>query len=437
LLRTGLFVPTDHETSALQAPLVERCPLQSRPRAELVNGRIARPAHSIGLDAARGLAAILVLVHHVRGVFLVDYATLAHPSAVVTAIYLLTSLGHRAVVVFFVLSGYLIGSNVLHLSLDRRWRWFPYLVRRLTRLWVVLLPALILAVAWDQLGQHLTGNSIYHGHLAHESVISFDISLRGSVIALLGNVLFLQGILVPPFGSDSPLWSLSYEFWYYLLFPLFLVALVSSMSGRRRMACIALGASILVLVGPTIDVYFLLWLLGAGVGFGLGRRPDVATNVLFRAGLAVGALSLLALSFIPGFRTSLTGDVLWAFATAALIILMQSGRAARHQHTQLYRITATAIASCSYTLYLVHLPLLTFIRSVATPLQRWQPSFASLLTCLLIAVAVFVYAYVVGQLTERNTTKVRKWIESALSTRIPRVALTTQPRPLESPTRTE
>jgi hypothetical protein len=190
-------------------------------------------------------------------------------------------------------------------------------------------------MALDQLGQHLSGSAIYHGQLAGESVISFDISQRDSVANLLGNMLFLQDIWVPPFGSDAPLWSLSYEFWYYLLFPLFLVAFVGSVSTRRRIAYVVLGVAILLLVGPTIDVYFLLWLLGAGVAFTLMRRPGIATSAVFRVGLAAIALSLVAVSFTPSFRTAFGGDVLWAFATAALIVLIQSNGVARERRPNL------------------------------------------------------------------------------------------------------
>jgi hypothetical protein len=39
------------------------------------------------------------------------------------------------------------------------------------------------------------------------------------------NAFFLQTIAGPTFGSNGPLWSLAYEWWYYVLFPLVLAAL--------------------------------------------------------------------------------------------------------------------------------------------------------------------------------------------------------------------
>jgi peptidoglycan/LPS O-acetylase OafA/YrhL len=39
-----------------------------------------------------------------------------------------------------------------------------------------------------------------------------SVALRSTVPVFLGNFLFLQSIVSPVFGSNGPLWSLSYEF---------------------------------------------------------------------------------------------------------------------------------------------------------------------------------------------------------------------------------
>ena len=62
--------------------------------------------------------------------------------------------GYQAVMVFFVLSGYFISSTVLRSINENRWSWSDYLIKRVTRLWIVLIPALVLTyiVAKIQLG---------------------------------------------------------------------------------------------------------------------------------------------------------------------------------------------------------------------------------------------------------------------------------------------
>ena len=109
---------------------------------------------SVLLDLVRALAALLVLVEHWRNLFFIDYPQIQAHRAAFAPVYLLTSAGHQAVVIFFVLSGYLISGSVFR-TLDRNnWSWQTYLVHRLLRLWIVLIPGLLLCALWDAIGIH-------------------------------------------------------------------------------------------------------------------------------------------------------------------------------------------------------------------------------------------------------------------------------------------
>src|SRR5262245_43740160 len=101
--------------------------------------RLLSKTVSVHLDVIRGVAAVAVLGGHIRGLFFAEYNQLAAHPLWVTVMYGVTSLGHQAVMVFFVLSGFLVGGSVLK-NLDN-WSWRDYLINRLTRLYVVLLPA--------------------------------------------------------------------------------------------------------------------------------------------------------------------------------------------------------------------------------------------------------------------------------------------------------
>ena len=69
---------------------------------------------SVHLDLIRGVSAVAVLLYHLRGLFFVDYPFLGHRiRAHQSALYAVTGYGHQAVMVFFVLSGYFIGTSVM------------------------------------------------------------------------------------------------------------------------------------------------------------------------------------------------------------------------------------------------------------------------------------------------------------------------------------
>jgi peptidoglycan/LPS O-acetylase OafA/YrhL len=185
----------------------------SLPKQHTESIRFTDTVASVLLDLVRGLAAWLVLSVHLRNMVLIDYpdAIRRGASHLLAAMYVLTSGGHQAVVMFFVLSGYLVGGSVLRLLRQRRWRWSSYLTHRLVRLWIVLLPGLLLCWLWDSVGLR-SHSLLYHGIIPYYE--TGDISKLQTVSAFFGNLFFMQPMLIQTYGSDGSLWSLSYEFWY-------------------------------------------------------------------------------------------------------------------------------------------------------------------------------------------------------------------------------
>jgi peptidoglycan/LPS O-acetylase OafA/YrhL len=113
----------------------------------------------------------------------------------------------------------------------------------------VLVPALVLGVLWDRSGIELVGSGgIYSGSVPNASILSTVLpSLRWPVF--FGNLFFLQTIAVPSLGSNGPLWSLSNEFWYYIMFPLGLLALWPGRTAGRRWLYLLAFSAIVALVG--------------------------------------------------------------------------------------------------------------------------------------------------------------------------------------------
>ena len=174
------------------------------------------------LDLLRGIAAFLVLSGHLRSYIFQNYGKLAQVSLLEETFYFATGLGHQAVIIFFALSGFLVGGKVLDDILTHRFSWSHYLVRRLTRLWIVIIPTLILTLLLDNIGIQLTKGIGYDGQ--YYQMYDFgpysSVGVDHSFLTLLGNLGFLQTIFVPAFGSNGPMWSLANEFWYYVIFPL-------------------------------------------------------------------------------------------------------------------------------------------------------------------------------------------------------------------------
>ncbi len=235
------------------------------------------------LDLARFIAAFMVVLSHLRGFVFVDFNQFDHSSLAWSAFYFATGFGHQAVMIFFVLSGFLVGGAVVSRAAEARWSWTDYAILRMTRLWTVLVPALVLTALWDQIGMALTGSPFYAGTMGavYNSGGSLD-PLRYGAAAFFGNLAFLQTIAVPSFGTNGPLWSLANEFWYYLLFPLIFGALFAKARLGTKFLNATLALIICYLLPIDIVILGAIWLFGvaAFVTHRKVRLSRLARNIL-------------------------------------------------------------------------------------------------------------------------------------------------------------
>ena len=170
------------------------------------------PGYSLYLDVVRCVAALAVFLEHVASYpFSRTTPTSTHPLLAFFGIY-----GNSAVIVFFVLSGYVIAYVV---GTRERTAW-AYSANRISRLYSVVLPALVLTFAFDALGQWLNP-----GFYSIRTVLWKPASWEGYLSSLFFvnefQVFDLSGA-VP--GTNAPFWSLSFEATYYIVAGLVLFA---------------------------------------------------------------------------------------------------------------------------------------------------------------------------------------------------------------------
>jgi len=169
------------------------------------------------LDMVRGVSALAVLAAHIRAFVFRDLGELQAAGLGIKAFYFITGVHHQAVMVFFVLSGYFVGGAVLKSLGEGRFSWARYALARLSRLWVALIPALVLTALCDFVVRQVSPEADA-GRWHHIWMSGPDVQHRtaSDMITFAGNIGFLQTIEVPVFGSNGPLWSLANEFWYYV-----------------------------------------------------------------------------------------------------------------------------------------------------------------------------------------------------------------------------
>jgi peptidoglycan/LPS O-acetylase OafA/YrhL len=360
--------------------------------------------HSVVISLLRGLAALEVVAAHLRGQLYPSLRSLEDPTLWYQALAFFTGFAHLAVVVFFVLSGWLVGGSLLN-KLDQPRVMLWYAVDRLTRMWIVLIPAFVLTLAIGTLTDGVDS-----------SRISYSPDNEYSVAAFVGNLFGLQGIAVPRFGGNYSLWSLANEMWYYALFPLLVLPFV----GKSRAARYASAVAALVIASQLpfqIVLYFLVWLLGA-----------VCSRVQIDAGrttrwLLVGVLLGMAVCFRLFGSTdvlvpeSFAQDLVFSVVLLLVLSSLQFPSQPRRRGTRVAAAVGACLSPFSFTLYVVHFPLLDLLRHLHAgagggALSPADP--ASLLVFAAMLVVILALAWLFHLPFEAQTYRLRRFIKEGV-----------------------
>jgi len=304
-----------------------------------------------------------------------------------------TRLGIEAVEVFFVLSGFLVGGKVLERVRKGTFDYRDYAFDRISRIYVPLVPALLFT-AFISL---ICGNSI-------------------SVLEFLGNLFCLQGLFCDPFADNGPLWSLAYEFWFYLLAGF--APLVLSTSYRRKVVAI-FAVMVVSLVFTRLDAsMFFCWCLGS-LSYSLLESKLSwkwflvgLTLTLFGCALSQllsGSLSVDTKIIGPARPSRTVGLLIFSLGLTILLPSLAQKQPGSRKWLSFER-AGTHLAAFSYTLYLIHAPLLklwdAFLleKFVIFSVQSVLWFIAKLSSCLLVA-WLFYLPF------EAQTGRVRNWMK--------------------------
>jgi len=317
------------------------------------------------IDGIRALAVLAVFLFHIHRGWLPG--------------------GFVGVDVFFVISGFLISSTIIRDHRAGRFTFGRFYQRRIARLH----PAFFFVAA----GTFVTATLTY----ADQDLSGCGGAIAAAAISLANMRSMLQGTYFAASPDAQPLlhcWSLSVEEQFYLFFPAFLVALLalSKKKGHRPRALGlwvlflgSFGACVVVTARNPVWAFYLLptraWELVAGALLaehlddesfsGLSRQPS---SVWWRVGSSIAkgtsrlsvvlswtGLALVVLSLVlcregasfPGYQA--LPPVL---GTAMLLATATTGA---FPQTLLSAPPLVFVGRLSYSLYLVHWPVFSFV----------------------------------------------------------------------------
>lgn len=297
------------------------------------------------LDGLRGIAAFMVVLCHIS--VLTHYPYAQNPGVPTWWESFLWNLGAPGVDVFFVLSGYVLALP--HLHHGRPMHFVPFVLRRLRRLYPAYLAAVLLALVLKHL----------HGPEKLTEIVTRwqqPLTLRE-----LGENLFLLSPTMDMQSLNPVVWTLQVELHMALVFPLLLMLV-----GRTPVpstTVLLLGLLVGFVGGFFVQSVGMLplFLLGALLAKHTKEVEDLFRRFpLLRHGALVADLALVF------HRHWLTHEDLFyvryisGLGAALLIPGILTSRSLKHF---LQQPALQALGKVSYSLYLVHEPILFFVAS--------------------------------------------------------------------------
>ena len=311
---------------------------------------------SVFLDVLRCFAAQMVLVEHV-----------------------LTSYGFRevfvgsfGVVVFFILSGFLISMSAARDAERNVFTFKGYLIGRFSRIFTLYVPVLFLVLLCD----HFV--SVYGGGALEKvdeqrSLINFLGSIlmlqQNPISEILSQVLGLGFFEIKPYGSARPIWSVAVEWWIYVFFGgVFFYK--TKEPGGHGLSIILISLflfSVVVVLFNTVSGIghnlTLIWFLGVGgwlifsKGFFIkyfSRRELYAFLVLT---IMLFAARMLHMELSPIFNLVVPYDIVLTviFFLAFLVVLELVDKV---RVSPKVRLLSKYFSNTSYALYLTHFTVL-------------------------------------------------------------------------------
>lgn len=336
------------------------------------------------------MAAFTVVASHARGNVLVHYDQLNNKNALTWIFFVSTHLGDEAVILFFVLSGFLVGGKVIERSIDRSFDIKAYAVDRVSRIYTPLIPA-----------------------LAASGIIAYCfLRQRLSVVDLLGSLVGLPFFQVHAFAGNRPLWTLAYEIWFYVLGG-FVATLIVGRGPAKFFSLCGIMFAFALFTRFEAPLLFC-WCLGA-FGYVSALRSDVSPALLI-VGIGMTLFGITAAQYISAHRilfgsfleSGRVMDLIYSLGLAIVFAFLSR----RIPFSMLLRIEkwGETLAAFSYTLYLTHFPIL-LLWSKFVPLKSTTMNLRTSFVFLIECASCLLFAFLLYLPFEAQTASVRRWLK--------------------------
>jgi len=308
------------------------------------------PIQSVTLDFIRLFAAQLVVVGHLLS-FLQIGGSMPY-------------IQNTGVVIFFILSGLIISYTVFQKSQDG-YSFKSFFIERSARIYTGLLSSLIFIFLIDSL-------MIYLNAETYSFTNAFNLK------TFIGNVFMLQDYnhighflnqyisseyKITSFGSGRPLWTLAVEWWLYMFFG------VIYFFYRKHFSWKYLPILIFLSIVPLWNLIYgrglglsIYWVFGVIITLLVFKRQSIPRLLSLSASILFFFVALAYIAVVERMAYNLHYVFFLSGALFFLLLYLQDSK--KKIGVGMFPKTIKYVASYSFTLYLIHYSIITFILSL-------------------------------------------------------------------------
>lgn len=338
--------------------------------------------NSITLDLIRALSAQLVVIGHGISFFGI-FKSFHQPN--------FPWVQNIAVLIFFILSGFLITYSTLRKT---NYRFSHFFADRFSRIYTAFIPSLLFVLLIDTISKYLKPNHFYY-----ESAFNLK-TFVGNILMLQDNPISVKSnhlLDITSFGSARPFWTLAVEWWIYLFFGYLFLTILKKKINVINLIILAFLAIVPLynFVEGRGNGLTLFWIFGALVFYFASK------NIFQKLKQSYKIIILITFVFLAAYRIKNTMqeyEAVFAFSLA-MILLILLDLTKDVSFSSLSTKIIKLVASYSYTLYLIHYSIISLI--VVNFKGQYNPYYLFIFAFIISNIISFI----IGYYTETRLTK--------------------------------
>ena len=298
-----------------------------------------------------------------------------------------------AVLIFFILSGFLISFSVILKMKDKSYSFKEYFIDRFSRIYSALIPCLLIIAILDIVYIYFINNCETDFYTLNVKTFIGNVFMLQDYPLLLHLKYYLMAsknsiLYISSFGSGRPLWSLAVEWWMYMSFGW--LFLKNSSKNKFFYYTVLIILSVVpvynLFSGSKTEGLAVVWLMGCMITLMLSYDMYKLKNInsAFLSALFAGLAFITAVHFISGYN--ILTAILFTLSFYFLII---------HTNESSYKIPIPFQkivkfgAGYSFTLYLLHYSVLQYLlvypHQYSVTTRFWLYFFIANVIALLVA----------------------------------------------------